>query len=69
MSMLGQLTCCLYFAQLLKTIDKEGSTALMCAAMSGCNVIPFLVDSGADVNIQDSQGMTALMHACSKVGN
>lgn len=44
--------------------DNQGKTALMIAAKSGNDwQIKLLIDSNADVNIQDNDGWTALMYA------
>jgi uncharacterized protein len=45
--------------------NEEGMTALMLAANLGnLEMVQALIDSGADVNVTDERGFTALFHGC-----
>ncbi|VDH89965.1 Hypothetical predicted protein [Mytilus galloprovincialis] len=45
--------------------SKDGQTALMLAVSQGrTEMVNMLIDSGADINVQDDEGSTALMCAC-----
>jgi uncharacterized protein len=44
---------------------KNGYTALIIAAAEGhTKVVKMLIDKGANVNLQDNEGMTALIWGC-----
>jgi ankyrin repeat protein len=47
--------------------DCEGATALINCCASRSDFLEDLIESGADLNITDLQGMTALMHATNRV--
>ncbi|XP_028515024.1 uncharacterized protein LOC110239626 isoform X2 [Exaiptasia diaphana] len=48
----------------LDTVDNQGQTALMKAAVKGmATIADALITRGADVNIKDKEGQTALMYA------
>lgn len=53
------------YRSLAKKAGKDGYTELMCAAWaSDVKSVRQALNDGADVNTQDQEGMTALMHAC-----
>jgi len=54
-------------ASLKEMVDKDGRTPLIEAACGGhIAVVKCLVEKGFDINAQDHNGMTALMHACTE---
>ena len=72
----GQVDCVKYLTEhsvsglLLNQVNKEGQTALIMAARrlddDHALCMKFLVDAGADVNVHDRSGLTALMYALGK---
>lgn len=51
-------------------VGKDGYTELMCAAWGGdLKSVRSALADGADINAQDQDGMTALMHACTRADN
>ena len=52
----------------LNQANDKGQTALMLAASRYVDILKYLVEAGADMNVQCKRGYTALMHA-SKSGN
>ncbi|CAG5123491.1 unnamed protein product [Candidula unifasciata] len=71
---LENIICLLQFSKyskdILNTQNYDGLTAVIVASKN-CNLeaVKCLVDHGADVNIQDMSGNTALLHALTNVGD
>lgn len=47
----------------VNSADAKGKTAMMYTTAKGTQALQWLIDNGADLNLQDQNGNTALMHA------
>ena len=51
----------------MNTKDRDGNTAIISAAKCQCcDIVNFLIEAGADVNIKDSKSNTALICAATR---